>query len=319
MATRRLLLALSLLAAPALAQRPAGFPNRPIRLVVPFAPGGNSDTLARLLQPRMAAFLGQQIVVENRSGAGGAIGAAQVVQAPADGHTLLFDSASFVVAQFINRNLSFDYERDFAPVGTVADVPYLLGVARGRGITDVASFLAAARAAPGGLSYGSPGVGSIGHLAGVMLAHRAGGVRLEHVPYRGGAEAARDLAAGTLDAAIISGNSLNPLVEGGRAVIVGTTNAAGIGAHPSIASQGFAGFDVTSWNALFCRAGTPEPIRRTLEEAVNHATSDAELRARYAAAGAEATPAEADALAARLVRERALVRDLIRETGITLG
>jgi tripartite-type tricarboxylate transporter receptor subunit TctC len=318
MPRRRTLLALALLPAPALAQRAQGLFNRPIRLVVPFAPGGNSDTLARLIQPRMAAFLGQQIVVENRSGAGGAIGAAQVVQAPADGHTLLFDSASFVVAQFIHRNLSFDYERDFAPVGTVADVPYLLGVARGRGITDIASFLAAARAAPGGLSYGSPGVGSIGHLAGVMLAHRSG-VRLEHVPYRGGAEAARDLAAGTLDAAIISGNSLNPLVEGGRAVVAGTTNAAGIGPHPAIASQGFPGFDLTSWNALFCRAGTPEPIRRTLEEAVNHATSDAEVRARYAAAGADATPAEADALAARLVRERALVRDLIRETGITLG
>lgn len=318
MATRRSLLALALLPAPALAQRPAGYPNRPIRLVVPFAPGGNSDTLARLIQPRMSAFLGQQIVVENRSGAGGAIGAAQVVQAPADGHTLLFDSASFVVAQFIHRNLSFDYERDFAPVGTVADVPYLLGVARGRGITDIASFLAAARAAPGGLSYGSPGVGSVGHLAGVMLAHRSG-VRLEHVPYRGGAEAARDLAAGTLDAAIISGNSLNPLAEGGRAVIIGTTNAAGIGNYPSIAAQGFPAFDLTSWNALFCRAGTPEPIRRTLEEAVNHATSDAEVRARYAAAGAEATAAEADALGARLVRERALIRDLIRETGITLG
>lgn len=318
MATRRALLALSLLPAPALAQRPAGYPSRPIRLVVPFAPGGNSDTLARLIQPRMSAFLGQQIVVENRSGAGGAIGAAQVVQAPADGHTLLFDSASFVVAQFIHRNLSFDYERDFAPVGTVADVPYLLGVARGRGITDIASFLAAARAAPGGLSYGSPGVGSVGHLAGVMLAHRSG-VRLEHVPYRGGAEAARDLAAGTLDAAIISGNSLNPLAEGGRAVIIGTTNAAGIGTYPSIAAQGFPAFDLTSWNALFCRAGTPEPIRRALEEAVNHATSDAEVRARYAAAGAEATAAEADALGARLVRERVLIRDLIRETGISLG
>ncbi|NGM21177.1 twin-arginine translocation pathway signal protein [Roseomonas stagni] len=318
MTPRRALLALALLPVPALAQRPQAQFNRPIRLVVPFAPGGNSDTLARLIQPRMSAFLGQQIVVENRSGAGGAIGAAQVVQAPADGHTLLFDSASFVVAQFIHRNLSFDYERDFAPVGTVADVPYLLGVARSRGITDVASFLAAARAAPGGLSYGSPGVGSIGHLAGVMLAHRSG-VRLEHVPYRGGAEAARDLASGTLDAAIISGNSLNPLVEGGRAVVAGTTNAAGIGSHPSIASQGFAGFDLTSWNALFCRTGTPEPVRRTLEEAVNHATSDAEVKARYAAAGADATPAEADALGARLVRERALVRDLIRETGITLG
>lgn len=316
---RRLALLAGLLPLPALAQRPAGFPNRPVRVVVPFAPGGNSDTLARLVQPRMSAVLGQPVVVENRPGAGGALAAGQIAAAPADGHTLLFESASFVVAQFINRSVPFDYERDFAPVGMVAEVPYILGVARGSGITDLAGYLAAALRRDG-LSFGTPGVGSVGHLAGVLLAHRAG-VKLEHVPYRGGADAARDLAGGTLDSVIITASSLNPLIEGGRATAVAVTaiRRGGIPGVPTVAEQGFAGFDQTSWNALLCRAGTPEPIRRALEDAVDAATAEPELRARFAASGAEATAAEADRLGERLVRERGLVRELIRATGISLG
>lgn len=317
---RRLLLAAAaaLLPAPRLAAQGA-FPNRPVRLLVPFAPGGNSDTLARLIQPRMAAVLGQSVVVENRPGAGGALAAGQVASSPADGHTLLFESASFVVAQFINRTVPFDYERDFAAVGTVAEVPYILAAARGVNAADLAGFLAAARARDG-LSYGTPGVGSVGHLAGVLLAHRAG-VKLEHVPYRGGAEAARDVAAGTLNAAIITAGSIKPVVESGRAVAIAVTAArrGGIEGVPTVAESGFPGFDQTSWNAVFCRAGTPESARRALEAAVDAATREPEVQARFAAAGAAPTRAEADALAARVVREGALIRDLVRETGISLG
>ena len=136
---RRTLLALggaALLPAPAvLAQR--AFPNRPIRLVVAFAPGGNSDTLARLITPKMAAVLGQSIVVDNRGGAGGTLAAGAVASAPADGHTLLFDAASFVVAQFVHRSTPFNYERDFAPVGMVAEVPYILAVPARAGVRDL--------------------------------------------------------------------------------------------------------------------------------------------------------------------------------------
>ena len=309
------------LPAPAVRAQGAGnFPNRPIRLVVAFAPGGNSDTLARLIQPKMAAVLGQSLVIDNRGGAGGTLAAGAVASAPADGHTLLFDAASFVVAQFVHKTTPFNYERDFAPVGMVAEVPYILAVSTGTGIRDLKGFVDKARATRDGLSYGSPGVGSPGHLAGALLAHRAK-VTLEHVPYRGGSEVARDLAAGTLEAGILSTNSLNPVIESGKAKPIAVTSAqrGGIQGVPTIAESGFPDFDITSWNAVFCRSGTPDPIRRRLEEAINAATSDAEIKARFAAIGAEAMAAEPNRLGERLVRERKLIQDLVRDTGIELG
>ncbi|MBB5693832.1 Bug family tripartite tricarboxylate transporter substrate binding protein [Muricoccus pecuniae] len=320
--SRRTLLALggaALLPAPAV-QAQRAFPNRPIRLVVAFAAGGNSDTLARLIAPKMSAVLGQNIVVDNRGGAGGTLAANAVASAPADGHTLLFDAASFVVAQFVHRSTPFNYERDFAPVGTVADVPYILAVPSNAGVRDLQGFLGKARADREGTSYGTPGVGSPGHLAGALLAHRAG-VKLEHIPYRGGSEVARDLAAGTLPAGILTANSLNPVVQGGRAVALAVTSAkrGGIPGVPTIAEAGVPDFDITSWNAIFCRSGTPEEARHRLEEAINAATSDAEVKARFTEIGAEATAAEPARLGERLVRERALIQRLVRDTGISLG
>jgi tripartite-type tricarboxylate transporter receptor subunit TctC len=315
-------LAGALLPAPAvLAQGTGTFPNRPIRVVVAFAAGGNSDTMARLIQPRMSEFLGQSVVVENRTGAGGALAAGQITGAPADGHTLLFDAASFVIAQFIHRNLPFDYEKDFMPVGMVAEVPYILAVTNSTGITDLKGYLDFARRSPDGIPYGSPGVGNTGHLSGALLAHRSG-TKMEHVPYRGGAEVARDLAAGTLSSGYLSANSLQPVIDAGKARPIALTSGerrGGIEGVPTIAESGFPGFDLTSWNALFCRSGTPEPVRRKLEEAVNFATRDEEVRRRLAAMGAVAVPAEADKLGERLTRERLMVRGLMQDTGISFG
>ncbi|MBP0444506.1 twin-arginine translocation pathway signal protein [Roseomonas sp. SSH11] len=311
----------SLLPAPAvLAQGTGSFPNRPIRIVTAFAAGGNSDTMARLIQPRLSEFLGQSVVVENRTGAGGALAAGQVAGAPADGHTLLFDAASFIIAQFIHRNLPFDYEKDFAPVGMVAEVPYILAVTRSTGITDLKGYVDQARITEGGMPFGSPGVGNTGHLAGALLAHRSG-TRMEHIPYRGGAEVARDLAAGTLPSGYLSLNSLSPVLEAGRARAIALTSGRRMGVEnvPTIAESGYPGFDLTSWNAVFCRAGTPEPVRRRLEEAVNFATDDEEVRRRLGAMGASPVPAEADKLSARLTSERRLIQDLMRDTGISFG
>ncbi|MBP0494159.1 Bug family tripartite tricarboxylate transporter substrate binding protein [Pararoseomonas indoligenes] len=323
---RRPLLAavLPALAAPALlptgALAQSAFPNRPIRLVVAFAAGGNSDTMSRLIQPRLSEFLGQPVVVENRAGAGGALAAGQVASAPPDGHTLFFDAASFIIAQFIHRNLPFDYERDFQPVGMVAEVPYILAVTAGTGIRDLQGYLEQTKITRDGMPFGSPGVGNTGHLAGTLLAHRSN-TKMEHVPYRGGSEVARDLAAGSLPSGYLSLNSLSPVLESGKARAIALTSGTrmGIESVPTIAESGFPGFDLTSWNAIFCRTGTPEPIRRKLEEAVNFATRDDEVRQRLATMGATAVPAEADRLAARLVSERALVQNLMRDTGISFG
>ncbi len=185
--------------------------SRPIRVIVPFAPGGQSDTVMRLLQPKMSEFLGASMIIENRPGGGGAVGAGVVASSPADGMTLYFDSFGFVVQPLIQRGLPFDYATAFAPVAQVVAAPYVLVVKKDFPATDLASFIAEVKR-QGGIPYGSPGIGTVGHLAGALLANRAD-IVLEHLPYRGGAEAARDVAAGNLDAAIGSANSLKPVMR----------------------------------------------------------------------------------------------------------
>jgi tripartite-type tricarboxylate transporter receptor subunit TctC len=313
-ARRRALLAAgpaSLLAAAGPAAAQAGgerWPGRPVRIVAPYAPGGQSDTVIRLLQPRMAEFLGQPIVIENRPGAGGTIGAGIVAQSPPDG----------LIAPLIVRGLVFDYETAFTPVGQAVAAPYVLAVKSDFPGRDLAGFVAAARAAPGTVTYGTPGVGSPGHLAGALLESRAG-IRLEHVPYRGGAEAARDLAAGNIAAVLITANSIKPIIDNGRAHGVALTSAERRGslAHlPTIAESGYPGYDMTSWNGLFAPAGTPEPVIERLSAALRHATGDPAVRERLALTGNDAvtdTPAE---FAARIRREREVVKRIVRESGI---
>lgn len=296
-----------------------GFPNRPVRIIAPYSPGGQTDTVIRLLQPKLSEALGQSIVIENRTGAGGTIGAGVVASAPADGHTLLFESFAFLVAPLIVRGLTFDYETAFLPVGQAVAAPYVLAARRGFPGTGLAGFLEEARRAPGTVNYGTPGVGSPGHLAGALLAHRAG-VRLEHVPYRGGQDAARDLAAGAISAVIITANSVKPIIDDGRATGIALTSAERRGTLatlPTIAEGGFPGYDITSWNALFAPAGTPEPIVARLAAALDQARSDPMTRDRLALTGNDAvtdTPAE---FQARVRREREVVKEIVRVSGIT--
>jgi tripartite-type tricarboxylate transporter receptor subunit TctC len=262
------------LAAPMLA-RAQDFPARPIRVVVPYAPGGQSDTVMRLLIPRMAEFLGQNIIVENRSGGGGTIGAGIVANAPADGYTLFFESFAFAVAPLIHRGLPFDYEVAFVPIG---------------------------------------------HLAGALLEMRAG-IKMEHVAYRGGAESARDVAAGNIDGAIGTANSFAPIIQNDRARGIALTSGERRGslAHlPTLAESGFPGFDLTSWNGLFAPAATPAPIRARLEAALRHATTDEPTRQRLAASGNDVVTESAAAFGERIRKDRDLVRQLIRETGLKI-
>ena len=312
MITRR---ALPLLTTPLIAQAQA----RPVRVIVAFAPGGQSDTVMRLLQSKMAEALGQPVVVENRAGAGGAIAAAVVAGSAPDGLTLLFDSFGFVVQPLIQRGLSFDYETAFAAVAQATELPYVLVTRSNFPGRDLAGYVAEARANPG-VTFGSPGVGSTGHLAGVLLAHRAG-VRLEHVPYRGGADAARDVAAGNLDSVISTANTLRPLVQDGRARGIALTSATRRGSMadlPTIAESGFPGFDLTSWNGLFAPAATPAAMITRLSEAMRAAAQDPFVRERLGVGGNEAVNEPAAAFAARVAKDRQVVRQLVAETGLRL-
>lgn len=314
---RRVLLAAA--AAALAAPRALRAQARPIRVVVPFAPGGQSDTVMRLLQPKMAEALGTTIVVENRPGAGGAVGAGVVAASPPDGTTLFFDSFGFVVQPLIQRGLPFDYATAFAPVAQVVAAPYVLVVKADFPATDLAGFIAEAKRRQG-VPYGTPGIGTVGHLAGALLAHRAG-ITLEHLPYRGGAESARDVAGGNLDSAIGTANSFKPVIDAGRARGIALTSAEPRGslAHlPTIAASGFPGFDLTSWNGIFAPAGTPRDAIARLEAAAAAATSDPATRERLAATGNDAITAGADAFAALIRRDGEMVRRLVAETGISL-
>ncbi|MBL6079169.1 tripartite tricarboxylate transporter substrate binding protein [Belnapia sp. T18] len=314
---RRMLIGGALAAA---AIRPAAsqaWPDRPIRIIAPYAPGGQSDTVVRLLAPKMAEHLGQGIVIENRTGAGGSIGAGAVAQSPADGHTLLFESFAFLVVPFIVKGLTFDYETAFAPVGQAVALPYVLVVRHDFPAQDVAGFRAYAKAHPG-VSYGTPGIGTVGHLAGALLERRAG-IRLEHIPYRGGAESARDLAGGVIDAAIGTANTFGPLIQDGKVRGLALTSGERRGSLrslPTIAESGFPGYDLTSWNGLFAPAGTPAPVMARLEAALLAATGDPATQERLTMAGNDVVTEGSAAFAARIQRERAVVKQIVAQTGL---
>ncbi|MBP0495161.1 Bug family tripartite tricarboxylate transporter substrate binding protein [Pararoseomonas indoligenes] len=299
-------------------ERPhASWPTRPLRVIVPYAPGGQTDTVARLIQPRLAAALGQPVVIENRSGAGGSIGAGLVANAPADGYTLLFDAASFLIVPLAIRNLPFDYEHAFAPVGLATAQPYVLAVTASFPAADLASFVRYGRGKP--ISYGSPGVGSIGHLAGALLGHAAG-LTLEHITYRGGAEAAADLLAGNLEAAVLSASSLEPLLPTGKARAIGLTSrdrSPLLPQVPPIASSGYPDVDLAGWNALFARSGTPEPVLERLEQALRTALEDPQTGDALRRIGSEPGSMNRAAFGAQLERERALIRRIVADTRIT--
>ncbi|MCO6418234.1 twin-arginine translocation pathway signal protein [Siccirubricoccus sp. KC 17139] len=295
----------------------SGFPSRPIRVLVPFAPGGQSDTVIRLLAPKMGEVLGQGLVIENRPGGGGSIAGGVVAGAPADGRTLLFDSFGFLIIPFLVKGLSYDHDTAFAPVGQAVSAPYVLVVKKALPPRTLTEFIDYAKANPG-VTYGSPGTGTVGHLAGALLASRAG-IQLEHVPYRGGAEAARDLAAGSVDCAISTANSLRPLIEDGRGVGIALTSGERRGTLanlPTIAESGFPGFDLTSWNAMFAPAATPAPVIEKLEAAMRAAVQDEATRQRLILAGNDPSAEGAAAFAARIRREKEVVARIVRETGI---
>jgi tripartite-type tricarboxylate transporter receptor subunit TctC len=274
----------------------------------------------RLLQPKMSEVLGTTIVVDNRAGAGGSIGAGIVAASPPDGTTLFFDSFGFVVQPLVHRGLPFDYETAFTPVAQVVAAPYVLVVKADFPATDLAGFIAEAKRRQG-VPYGTPGIGTPGHLAGALLAHRAG-IQLEHLPYRGGADSARDLAAGNLDSAIGTANSFKPVIDAGRGRGIALTSGEQRGtlAHlPTIAMGGFPGFDITSWNGIFAPAGTPREMIARLEAAAAAATNDPATRERLAMTGNDAITAGSEAFAALIRRDGEMVRRLVAETGIRLA
>ncbi len=315
--SRRLLLAAAALpiAAPALAQ---AWPSRPVRVLVPFAPGGAADSAARTILPRMGERLSATFVIENRTGAGGSIGGAEVARAAPDGYTLLWDASSHIVNHALLRGLTFDYATAFLPVSQVCTFPQVVAVKADFPTRDIAAFIAAAKARPGTISMGTQGNATAGHLGLARFAREAG-IEVTHVPYRGGADAARDLAAGTLDGVFITALSARPVVESGRARFLAIATAERLPSLPDVptlAESGLPGFDVSEWVGLFAPAGTPEAIANRLQEALAAVLAEEEVRTRLDRLGAIPVGSTPAAFARFITEGRAAMTTLVREANI---
>lgn len=268
------------------------FPDRPLTVIVPYAPGGSADVLARVIAAAIEPSLGRPVVVDLRPGAGGNVGAALVAkQAAADGHTILFASLSLATSVSMTT-ISFDPRTDLVPVAGLCAIPSLLVVAPDSPFADLPALLAAARAQPGRLTYGSSGLATGSHLAGELLAARAG-VRFLHVPYRGSGAVYPDLIAGRIDFLLdVMGSSAGQVKEGAvRALAVtATERVPSFPDVPTIAEAAVPGFEFTTWFGFFARSGTPPAALQRLQEAVLAALEDARVQERLEQAAAQPVP-----------------------------
>jgi tripartite-type tricarboxylate transporter receptor subunit TctC len=317
---RRVALSLAL-AAPFTARAQEAWPARPVRWVVAFAAGGAADTAARTVGAKLGETLGQSIVIENRTGGNALIAANAVVQSPADGYSFLVDAANQLTNPVLMRELPFDYRAAFLPVSQIASFPQVIAVKQDFPARTIEEFIALAKSRPGAISYGTPPAAGMGHLAGALF-QRLADIRLVHAPYRGGADAARDIAAGVVDAVLITTSSIRPAVQAGRARVLAVTSArraAALPDVPSLAERGFPGFDMNDWNGLFAPAGVPRGIIRRMAGAIGEACRDAGVRARMDPLGAEMVGSQPEEFATWLEAQRPVASQVIRDAGITLG
>lgn len=286
---KQVLLSLGLVLASALCQAQADWPTKPVRIVVPFAPGGTTDVVARILAAELADSLKQSFVVENRAGAGGNIGAADVARSTPDGYTLLMGTpGTQAINQFLYGKLQYDPEKDFTPVSYVATVPNVLVVPLSLGVANLREFIALAKAKPGHLNYSSAGNGTTGHLAAELLKSMAN-VFLVHIPYRGSAASLQDLAAGQVQMSIDNLPSALPHIRSGRLVALGVTSprpANVLPEVPPIASM-LPGYEAESWFALMAPAGTPSSVVDALAASVERILRRPEIAEKLRGIGAE--------------------------------
>jgi len=308
------ILALSLLpATPALAQ--GVYPTKPIRLVVPFTPGAGTDTVARFVAQKLSERMGQQVVVENRTGAGGAIGAAEVAKAEPDGYTLLFVASPFTTVAASAKNPGYDPVGQFVPVAPIASGPLAFVVNPAVPATTMREFVELARREPGKLNYGSAGPGSVNHLALELLMARTG-TTIVHVPYRGIADATKDLIAGTLQAMTASIPAALPLAADKRVRVLAVTGPKRIPQMPDVPSwqeQGVANAEVINYWGIVAPAGTPRDAIAKLNAETRRVLAQADVRERLEREGAELIPGEPERLGVLIASDLANWKKLIAE------
>ena len=320
---RRRTLALGLpaaLALPHIVRAQADFPNRPIRIVVGFAAGGGTDLTTRTMQPKLQQALGVPIVVDNRPGAGGNLATELVTRAPADGHTLLMGTiGALAINPTLYTNLSFNPQTDLTPVAMSGSILNVLVVPADRPWRSLADLIAAARARPETITYGSSGVGGAGHLAGALLDQMAG-IRTVHVPYRGGGPLMTDLVGGKVDFAFSTAPTAVPQIEGGRlrALAVPTLTRTPLLPNVPAVAETLPGYEVANWYALLGPRGLPAPVVERLNAAMRVTLADAEVVSHLARHGVEPLPSSPEELARFIREETAKWAPIIRASGATV-
>ncbi len=305
------------LGAPALAQE---YPSKPVRMLVGFAAGGGTDSVARVFGQKLSEALGQPVLIENRPGAGGNLAAQMTARAPADGYTIHIVASSFATNPSLYRNAGYDPLKDFEPVSWVANTPYILEVTPSLPAKTVAELVALAKAEPGKLSYASGGTGAPSHL-GVELLKSMAGIDLLHVPYKGGGQALTDLMGGQVQV------YLDPIVLAAQNVQSGRTRALAVTSStrspvmpdvPTVSESGIPGYEIIGWYAVFAPAGTPRPIIDKLNAKIGEVLAAPEIRSRFLTMGLEPVGKGPEALTAFMQTEIAKWRQVIERSGATV-
>jgi tripartite-type tricarboxylate transporter receptor subunit TctC len=310
----------SLLAVSLSAAWAQGYPNKPVKLIVPFAPGGFTDVVARILGQKLSVSMGQQFIVENKAGAGSIIGTDFVAKSPADGYTLVMVSTTHVISPWIYKSMPYDPIKSFTTVTKLVDSPYVLLVNPKVPARNVQEFIALAKAAPDTIHYASSGNGSAQHLMGGLFVNMTG-AKLRHVPYKGSAGASTDLVAGVVESSFAGVPSALAQVPQGRLKALAVTTAKRIPQLPDVPTlqeAGVPGYEASVWLALLAPAGTPRDIVDKLNSEIGKLMASADTKKALFDAGVEVAPSTSEAMSDYMVKEMARWGKVVKDTGIKL-
>ena len=297
-----------------------GYPNKPVKLIVPFAPGGFTDVVARILGQKLSVTMGQQFIVENKPGAGSIIGTDFVAKAAPDGYTLVMVSTTHVISPWIYKTMPYDPIKSFTAVSRLVDSPYVLLVNPKVPAKDVSEFIALAKAAPDTIHYASSGNGSAQHLMGGLFVSMTG-AKLKHVPYKGSGGAATDLVAGVVESSFAGVPNALAQVPQGRLKALAVTTSKRIPQLPDVPTMqeaGVAGYDASVWLALLAPAGTPRDIVVKLNSEIGKLMASADTKKALYDAGVEVAPSTPEAMSEYMVKELDRWGKVVKEAGIKL-
>ena len=324
--TRRSLLSVALIAGAAVAApmtvlAQAAFPTKPIRLIVPFPPGGGTDILSRLVAQKLTESTKWTVVPDNRAGAGGTIGITEAAKAAPTGYDLVMGQKdNMVVGSWLYKNLPWDPTKDFSAVAHIAYTPVIIATGVNSRFKTLADVVAAAKAAPDTITYGSPGNGTTIHLAGDLF-EKAAGIKIRHVPYKGSNPAMMDALAGNIDLLVSSVPSAMGQIKAGKLRPLAVTSAkrsSSLPDVPTVAEQGFKDFDVTTWYGVFAPAGTPKDIVNTINTEINKLLATTEMKDAIHAQGAEPQAMTPEQFGALLKADHQKWRGIVQGSGVTL-